>query len=211
MFNTNVLVGFNIPYPNNLGLLKASGFFLAGAGHHDGTRKIFTNTTTTGLLDVTSDYTSYEAIAGTDASYSNKASPESKNTWTTEVGLTISHSTVKAYSESKYFSWKERKLTQGSIHLREQLTHKITDKLAVTVEGEVEGHTLVAGRKQAYAINGTPVESRDKQFQKATASAKLGANYTLGNSSLAYASFDNRFSNYAKRTYGINIGFSLAF
>ena len=211
--NTNVLVGINVPDFINLGPLKASGFFLAGAGHHEGKRKIFTNTTTTGVLDVTSDYTSYEAITGTHASYSYKASPESKNTWTTEVGLTIGHSTVKAYSESEYFSWKKRNLTQGSIHLGEQLTSKITDKLAVTVEGEVEGRTVFTGRKQAYAINGTPVESRDKQFRQATVSAKLGANYTMNNSSIAYVNLDSRFSNYAKSkgTYGANVGLRLAF
>jgi hypothetical protein len=211
--NTNVLVGINVPDFINLGPLKVSGFFVAGTGHHEGKRKILTNTTTTGVLDVTSDYTSYEAITGTHASYSYKASPESKNIWTTEVGLTIGHSTVKAYSESEYFSWKKRNLTQGSIHLGEKLTSKITDKLAVTVEGEVEGRTVFTGRKQAYAINGTPVESRDKQFRQATVSAKLGANYTMNNSSIAYVNLDSRFSNYAKSkgTYGANVGLSLPF
>ena len=211
--NTNVLVGINVPDFINLGPLKASGFFVAGTGHHEGKRKILTNTTTTGVLDVTSDYTSYEAITGTHASYSYKASPESKNTLTTEVGLTIGHSTVKAYSESEHFSWKKRNLTQGSIHLGEQLTSKITDKLAVTVEGEVEGRTVFTGRKQAYAINGTTVESRDKQFRQATVSAKLGANYTMNNSSIAYVNIDSRFSNYAKSkgTYGAYVGLRLAF
>jgi len=42
--NTNVLVGINVPDFINLGPLKASGFFVAGTGHHEGKRKIFTFT-----------------------------------------------------------------------------------------------------------------------------------------------------------------------
>jgi len=209
--NTNVLAGVSAADFINLGPLKIGGFFVAGMGVHEGTRSIFTNTTTTGLLDVTSDYTSYEGITGTHASYSYKASPESKNIWTTEVGLTLGYSWIGAYSESEYFSWKKRNLVQGSIHIGERLTSKINDKLTVTVEGEVEHSNGLAGRKQSYAINGIPTESKDEQFGQTTVSGRLGA--TMDNNMTAHVNLDSRLSNYAKSrgTYGVNVGLSLAF
>ncbi len=205
----NFLAGVNATDFASLGNFKFSGFFVAGMEFHQGTREIFTNTTSSGKLDVTSDYTSYEAITGSQVSYSY--SPDDKNTWKTEVGLTFGYSATGDYNERQYFFWEERHLVQGSVLIGEQLTSKINDKLTVIVGGELEHRTVLAGRDQSYAINGTTVDYRNGSFYENTAAGNLGARYAMGENMLAYVNLDSRFSNQTRGTYGASMGIQISF
>ena len=158
---------------------------------------------------MTSDYTSYEMITGSHISHSY--SPDDKNTWSTEVGLTFSYSLVGDYEESQYYDWKDRRLLQGSIHIGEQLTSKVSDKLTVTVGGELEHRTVLTGREQKYVINGTGAESKNGQFWQNSVAGKLGANYSMNNNMVAYVNIDSRFSNLIRGTYGASVGLKLNF
>ena len=205
----NFLAGVNATDFASLGNFKFSGFFVAGMEFHEGSREIYTNTTTTGKLDVTSDYTSYEAITGSHASYSY--SSDDKNTWKTELGLTFGYSFTGDYHERQFFAWGERHLVQGSVHIGEQLTSKINDKLTVLIGGEVEHRTVLAGRTQSYAINGTLVKSKNGSFWENTAAGKLGVHYAMNENTLAYVNIDSRFSNNTRGTYGLSVGMKLNF
>ncbi len=205
----NFLAGVNATDFASLGNFKFSGFFVAGMEFHQGTREIFTNTTSSGKLDVTSDYTSYEAITGSQVSYSY--SPDDKNTWKTEVGLTFGYSATGDYNERQYFFWEERHLVQGSVLIGEQLTSKINDKLTVIVGGELEHRTVLAGRDQSYAINGTTVDYRNGSFWENTAAGKLGVRYAMNDHTLAYVNLDSRFSNQTRGTYGASMGIQISF
>ena len=175
---------------------------------HDGKRRILTNTTSSGELDVTSDYTSYEVITGINANYIYSSGI---NTWNTEIGLTSGYSLTPDYDESRYFTWEARQLWQGSIHVGESLTSKVSDNLTVTVGGELEHRTLLRGREQTYAINGTTVSTRHGQFWQNSVAGKLGANYSINNNVVAYVNLDSRFSTLARGTYGATVGLKLNF
>jgi hypothetical protein len=175
---------------------------------HDGYRRIFTNTTSSGVLDVTSDYTSYEVITGSHANYSYSSGI---NTWDTEIGFTIGYSLTPDYEESQFFTWEERKLLQGSINIGETLTSKVNDKLTVTVGGELEHRTVLAGREQSYAINGTTADSRNGQFWKNSVAGKLGANYSMNNNMIAYVNVDSRLSYHTRGTYVASVGLKINF
>ena len=206
--NTNFLAGFNARDFLSLGAWKTSGFFVAGYGLHDGKRRILTNSTSSGELDVTSDYTSYEVITGINANYIYSSGI---NTWNTEIGLTSGYSLTPDYEESRYFTWEARQIWQGSIHIGESLTSKVSDNLTVTVGGELEHRTLIRGREQTYAINGTTVSTRHGQFWQNSVAGKLGANYSINNNVVAYVNLDSRFSTLARGTYGATAGLKLNF
>ena len=206
--NTNFLAGFNAREFLSLGPWKTSGFFVAGMGWHDGNRRILTNATSSGELDVTSDYTSYEVITGINANYIYSSGI---NTWNTEIGLTSGYSLTPDYEESRYFTWEARQIWQGSIHIGESLTSKVSDNLTVTVGGELEHRSLLRGREQTYAINGTTADTRHGQFWQNSVAGKLGANYSINNNMVAYVNLDSRFSTLARGTYGASAGVKLNF
>ncbi len=206
--NTNFLAGFNAKDFLSLGSWKTSGFLVAGMGWHDGKRRIYTNTTTSGLLDVTSDYSSYEVITGSNANYRYSSG---SNTWDTEVGLTFGYSLTPDYNERGFFAWEERQLWQGGVHIGETLTSKVNNKLTVTVGGELKHRTVLSGREQTYSINGTTADNRHGQFWQNSVAGKLGANYSMNNNMVAYVNVDSRFSNLFRKTYGASVGLSLNF
>tara|TARA_Y100001960_G_scaffold329605_1_gene421425 strand:- start:218 stop:1699 length:1482 start_codon:yes stop_codon:yes gene_type:complete len=206
--NTNFLAGFNAKDFLSLGSWKTSGFLVAGMGWHDGKRRIYTNTTTSGLLDVTSDYSSYEVITGSHANYRYSSGA---TTLDTEIGITLGFSLTPHYNERGFFAWEERRLWQGGVHIGETLTSKVSDNLTVTVGGELEHHSVLRGRKQTYTINGTTADTRHGQFWQNSVAGKLGANYSMNNNMVAYVNLDSRFSNLARGTYGASVGLSLNF
>jgi len=206
--NINFLAGINATDLISLGPWKASGFLVAGMGLHNGKRRVFTNTTASGLLDVRSDYKNYEVITGSHANYSFSSGI---NTWDTEVGLTFGYSLTPDYREHAFFRWGERHLVQGSIHVGEQLTSKVNSKLNVIVGAELEHRTVLTGREQSYSINKTLAKSRNGQFWQNSVAGKLGANYSFNNNMFAYLNIDSRFSNLIRGTYGASVGLKLNF
>ena len=206
--NTNFLAGINATDLISVGPWKASGFLVAGMGWHNGKRRIFTNTTASGLLDVRSDYKNYEVMTGSHANYSFSSGI---NTWDTEVGLTFGYSLTPDYREHAFFRWGERHLVQGSIHVGEQLTSKVNSKLNVIVGAELEHRTVLTGREQSYSINKTLAKSRNGQFWQNSVAGKLGANYSFNNNMFTYLNIDSRFSNLIRGTYGASVGLKLNF
>jgi hypothetical protein len=206
----NFLAGINSRDLGTLGKFKFSGFFVGGMEWHEGSREIFTNTTTTGKADVTSDFTSYELITGGQFNYHHNNI--AKTTWNTEVGFTFGSSFTPEYNERGFFAWGDRHLVQGSVHVSEQLITRINKKLAVRVGGEFEYRTVLTGRTQSYSINGTLVKSKSGNFNEKAVSVRVGTHYAMNDNSLAYVNVDGRISDNATRgTYGLSAGIKLNF
>lgn len=229
---TGFLAGVNVPEFSGFGKgnWKMGGFLVAGVGWYDSTREILTNTTSSGLLDVTADYKSVEVMTGLNIKHSYQ-SPQRftwktpttngkiKNRWDTEIGLTLQGSHTGDYNERAYFFFENRTLVQESIHLGEQLTSTIGN-LDFMLGLEYEFRFALAGKNQTYRINGTPTDYTDGSFSENTGSSKLGFNYRFGslassnssqNLGVAYIRLNSRLSDQSRFTYGGSFGIRLNF
>jgi hypothetical protein len=211
--STHLLAGVNATDFAELGDWKASGFFVTGWSWHNSDREIFTNTTTTGKDNIVANYKSKEIITGAHVSntFNHKSDRLKRNTWKTELGVTFGYSFIEDYNERKFFSFEERHMVQGSIHVGEQFTSKINDRLTFTIGGELEHRLVLAGREQSYAINGTTVDYKQGSFYESSVAGNMGVNYSLDNNTLAYLHVDNRFSNYTQGTFGASMGIQIKF
>ena len=230
---TGFLAGVNVSEFSGFGKgnWKLGGFAVAGMGWYDSTREILTNTTTSGLLDVTADYKSVEVITGLKINHSYQSPPrfawktptangKIKNRWDTEMGLTLQGSHTPSYNERHYFRFDERTLVQESIHLGEQLTSIFNDRLAITLGLEYEFRLALSGKKQIYWINGTSANYTDGSFSENSGSGNLGLSYRFGwfgpsksrlNQGLAYIQLICRLSDENRGTYGGSCGIRLNF
>ena len=217
---TGFLAGFNVPEFSGFGKgnWKLGGFAVAGMGWYDSTREILTNTTSTGLLDVTADYQSVEVITGLNIKNTHKLPSNGwiKNKWDTEMGLTLQGSNTPDYNERHYFSFEERTLIQESVHFGEQLTSTFNDRLAITLGLEYEYRFVLAGKNQTYRVNGALADYDDGSFSQNSGSGNLGLSYRFGsksklNQGLAYIQFNSRLSDETRGTYGGSLGISINF
>ncbi len=207
----NFLAGINARDLGSLGKFNFSGFFVGGMEFHEGSREVYTNTSSTGKADVTSDYTSYEVITGGQVSFDHSNIP--KTTWNTELGVTFGYSFTGDYHERQFFAWGERHLVQGSVHVGEQLTTKVNKDLAVRIGVELDYRNVLMGRTQSYAVNGTLVKNKGgDSFTEKTASLRMGMLYGMSKDTIAYVNMDGRISDNATQgTYGLSIGMKLNF
>ena len=207
------LIGVNTNDFMEIGAWKASGFAAGGVSWHDSDREVLTNTVITGIADVTAEYDTTEAITGLSFihTYDQKVNGSVNNTWDTDLGLTFSFSHTPSYSESLFFTWEERNLAQVSIHIGEQLTSMLGDKLQFRLGGEFEHRSVFAGKNQNHALNSVAVDFRSGAFYENSVSMNTGFDYLLGDYSKAYVRFNGRVSDQAAFTIAGSVGLEVIF
>ena len=207
------LVGVNTNNFMEIGDWKASGFAAGGVSWHDSSRDVLTNTVITGIADVSAKYESAEAITGMSFthSYDQKVSESVNNTWDTDLGLTFSFSHTPSYSESLFFTWEERNLAQLSIHIGEQLTSMLGDKVQFKFGGELEHRSVIAGKNQHHALNTVTVDFNSGAFYENSISINTGFDYALGDRIKAYIQFNGRASDQTAFSLGGSAGVNIYF
>ena len=100
-----ILTGLYFPQLKNLGKFETENFVSAGITLNDSERTILTNTTTSGILNVTDTYETYEVIAGKKFKYFDNLS---NINLIPDIGITVGYSFMPSHSESKYFIWDKK-------------------------------------------------------------------------------------------------------
>jgi hypothetical protein len=192
---------------------KASGFIAGGVTWHNSSRAVLTNIVVSGIADVGAEYETTEAITGISFShtYDQKVNESVTNKWETDLGLTLSYSHTPSYMESLFFTWEERNLTQLSIHIGEQLTSMLGDKVQFRLGGEFEHRSVIAGKNQNHALNAVTVDFRSGAFYENSISMNTGFDYALGDYSKVYLQFDGRVSDQTAYSLGVSAGLELVF
>ena len=207
------LIGVNTNDFIEIGQLKASAFIAGGVSWHDSSRDVLTNIVITGRDNVTANYETTDAIVGLSFShtYDQKISESVSNKWETDLGVTLSFSHTPNYSESRFFTWEERDVTQLSVHLGEQLTLLLGDKIEFRLGSEFEHRSVLAGKTQNHAINDVDVDFKSGAFYENSISMNTGFNYSLGEYSKAYIQFNGRVSDQTAVSVGGSAGVNVVF
>ena len=209
----SVLIGVNANDFMEIGEWKASAFAAGGVTWHDSNRDVLTNIAVTGIIETVANYQSTEAITGLSFShtYDQKVNESITNKWETDLGLTFSFSHTPSYSESLFFSWEKRSLAQLSIHIGEQLTSMLGDKLQFRFGGEFEHRSVVSGKNQDHALNAVTVDFNSGAFYENSISMNTGFDYALGEYSKVYIQFNGRVSDQTAFSVGGSAGLELVF
>ena len=169
-------------YPQNKRLYNLDTFIIGGVTLKHGQRTILTNTTSSGKLDIDSYYQTFELHSGFVKS--NKLVPD--------FGLAGSFSFTPTYDESKYYSWRSKKVGNVSIFVSdmyESINYK-TKKFNLGWTLDFRG--LVGNKSQHYSINGS--SAKYKQSSSLTREISLIGN--LG--------FEKKFKNNGIFTVGVD-------
>ena len=119
---------------------------MGGITLKNGERTILTNTTSSGKLDIDSNYQTFEIHSGVTKTNS-KLIPN--------VGLTGSFSITPSYDESKYYSWRNRKAGNVSVFFSDKYNLINNDNNNFNLGWLLDFRSLVGDKSQVYSVNGT--------------------------------------------------------
>jgi hypothetical protein len=177
----NVSAGLYLP--SNKYLFNLDSFILGGITLKEGERTILTNTTSSGKLNIDSNYQTFEIHSGV-----TKTNPK----LVPNIGLTGSFSITPSYNESKYYSWRNRKVGNLSVFFSDKYNLINNDNNSLNLGWLLDFRNSVEDKSQVYSINGT--SATYKQDNALTREISLVAN--LG--------FEKKITDNGKFTSGVS-------
>jgi hypothetical protein len=168
--------------------VDAFGFI--GRNSYDGKRKVMNNDTATGSEIVTASYSGMEVLVGVDAQYSNPIN----DTLTFKGGLnaSLSNEKIGAYSESKYYAWDARTMTQATGGITAGLEYQ-KDALTTFASLGLQRSSLQNGKTATYTNNGTAASFTDSSTGDTRRSVTVGFAYA-GNEGMTFSGAVEAFS-----------------
>jgi len=165
-------------------------FGFVGRNSYDGNRKVMNNQEATGSERVTAAYSGSEVLVGVDAQYSNPIN-DTLN-FIGSVNASLSNEKIGAYSESKYFSWDARTMTQATGGITAGLEyHKNAFTSFATLS--LQRSSLQQGKTATYTNNGTAGSFTDNSTCDTRRSVNVGFDYA-GNEGMTLSGAVEAFS-----------------
>ncbi len=196
----NVSAGLYLP--SNKYLLNLDSFFIGGISLKNSERTILTNTTSSGKLDIDSDYQTIEFHSGVTKTNSNLIP---------NLGLTGSFSITPSYDESKYYSWRNRKVGNLSIFFSDK--YNLINNNNLNIGWLLDFRSLIGDKSQVYSINGT--SATYKQDNALTREISLVANLDyekkITDNGKFTAGISAKNTNQNVGSLNVNFGFKLNF
>jgi hypothetical protein len=198
----NVSAGLYLP--SNKYLLNLDSFILGGITLKEGERTILTNTTSSGKLDIDSNYQTFEVHSGVTKTNS-KLIPN--------VGLTGSFSITPSYDESKYYSWRNRKVGNVSVFFSDKYNLINNDNNNFNLGWLLDFRNLVGDKSQVYSINGTSATYKQDNAltREISLVANLGYEKKITDNGKFTAGISAKNTNQDVKSLSGNLGFKLNF
>jgi hypothetical protein len=156
--------------------LSVDAFGFIGRNSYDGKRKVMSNDTTTGSETVTASYSGMEVLVGIDAQYSNPIN--ATLSFIGGMSASLSNERMFAYSESKYFAWDVRTMTQATGGITAGLEYQ-TDALTTFASLGAQRSSLRSGKTAGYTNNGTAGSYTDSANGDTYRTASIGFDYAV--------------------------------
>jgi len=143
-------------------------YLLGGASFNKSDRNILTNTTKTGVLDITDEYLSYEFLLGNKIKFNNLLP---------DLSFNLGYSHTPSHEESKYYEWEERDVYNASIALSNE--HQIIkgNKTSIFFSWVADGRSIIDDNVQIFRVNGTKGSYSQNNDLKTEVSLSAGLNY----------------------------------
>ena len=141
---TNASAG--LYFPDNSSIFNLETFVMGGITLKDAERTIITNTTSSGQLDIESNYETYEIYTGVR---------KNNLSLVPDIGVTGSYSFTPNYDESKYYSWGDRHVGNVSIYFSDNYNLIKNKNNKLSLGWTLDYRSLAGDDKQEYFINGT--------------------------------------------------------
>jgi hypothetical protein len=154
--------------------VDAFGFI--GRNSYDGKRKVMNNDTATGSETVTASYSGMEVLVGIDAQYSTPINETLS--FIGGINASLSNERMDAYSESKYFAWDARTMTQAIGGITAGLEYH-TDALTTFASLGAQRSSLQNGKTAGYTNNGTAGSYTDSSNGDTYRTASIGFDYAV--------------------------------
>ena len=122
---------------------NSENFFLLGVTYNISTRRILTNTTTSGLLDIDDEYFSFDALLGTK--FLNDMIPD--------ISYSIGYSLTPKHDESKYYEWEKKDFVNASVALSDEYLILIGDKSKLYFNWLTDYRQVVLENTQEFKVN----------------------------------------------------------
>ena len=191
-------------FPANKLLLDLDSFIVGGITLKNGERTILTNTTSSGKLDIDSNYQTFEIHSGI-----TKTNPK----LLPNIGLTGSFSITPSYDESKYYSWRNRKVGNVSIFFSDKYNIMTNDNNNFNLGWLLDFRNLVGDKSQVYSINGTSATYKQDNAltREISLVANLGYEKKITDNGKFTAGVSAKHTNQDVESLSGNLGFKLNF
>jgi hypothetical protein len=191
-------------FPANKLLLDLDSFIVGGITLKNGERTILTNTTSSGKLDIDSNYQTFEIHSGI-----TKTNPK----LLPNIGLTGSFSITPSYDESKYYSWRNRKVGNVSIFLNDKYNILTSDNNNFNLGWLLDFRSLIGDKSQVYSINGTSATyNQDNALtREISLVTNLGYEKKITDNGKFTSGITAKNTNQGVKSLSANLGFKLKF
>ena len=168
----NFLTGMNFDKVEINDEIKSDIYIMAGASFNKSERNILTNTTSSGLLDISDEYMSYEILFGNKIIFNNLLP---------DMSFNIGFSHTPSHEESKYYKWEQRDVYNGSIALSNEHQILKDDKKNLYVSWIADARTILDDEVQIFYVNGTKgIYNQNNDLKtEFSLSASLNYNYNF--------------------------------
>ena len=167
-------------------------FFVMGFTLNKSTRRILTNTTTSGFLDIEDEYFNYDAVLGTK--FLNDMIPD--------ISYSIGYSFTPNHEESHYYKWEKKDFINASIAFSDEYLILSDDKSKLYFNWLADFREAIMEETQEFRVNNVLAEYQadDDLSREITITAGLDYEFQPLENSLFSINLDGLYS--SQETYG---------